>query len=159
MTGEPHPTPASHSRDRPQVTPCLLPSRQSSGALAQEPGEGTDRAAWTLSPGPGEEGGALGHPAPSLCPGTWAPAQPTSLSPGLPARGRQPGFRLATEGLSTCAHHICTGHPQLSLRKQTLTPARSLCSKQPRHPHQTQLARRFLLFVECVQFPDQLPDK
>ena len=44
-------------------------------------------------------------------------------------------------------------------RKQTLTSARPLCSKQPSHPHQTQLARCFPVFVEGVQFPDQHPDK
>lgn len=55
-------------------------------------------------------------------------------------RGRQPGFGLATAGLSTCTHHKCSGRPRLSLRKQTLTPARPLCARQPCHPHQTQLA-------------------
>ena len=36
---------------------------------------------------------------------------------------------------------------------------RPLYSELPGHPWQTQLAQCFLVFVECVQFPDQLPDK
>lgn len=40
---------------------------------------------------------------------TWTYSPTTLQLAGPPARGQQPGFRLATGGLSTCTHHTCSG--------------------------------------------------
>lgn len=141
--------------------PCLPSSHQSSGASVWE----------------SEEGARIGQPG--LCalilgrrevpwramlaqpwgPGPGPTARPTLQLAGPPARGQQPGSWLAAEGLSTCTQHMCSGCPQSALRQQTLTPGSPLYSEPPSHPRQTQLVRCFLVFVECVQFPDQLPGK
>lgn len=123
-------------------TPCKGPlSTQEGPSLLEQ--WGICQGAWgggtirqpELCSCPGEAGGAAEDGALSaLGSGLYSPAY---FAPSwLTHRGRQPGFWLATEGLSTCTHHICSGCPQLSLNKQTLTPALPAAPS----PHQTQLA-------------------
>lgn len=127
----PREEPGSH------LASCPSPPEQR-GVCPGAWGGGTGKAAWTLLlPWGGErchESAAPPLPRdPGYGPAYFAPSWRSH-------RGRQPGFGLAAAGLSTCAHHKCSVRPRLSLRKQTLTPAKPLCSQQPCHPHQTQLA-------------------
>lgn len=107
-------------------TPCKGPlSTQEGPSLPEQ--WGICQGAWG--------GGTIGSlNSAALGSGLYSPA---CFAPAwLTHRGRQPGFWLATEGLSTCTHHICSGYPQLSLSKQTLTPALPAAPS----PRQTQLA-------------------
>lgn len=84
---------------------------------------------------------------------TWTDSPTYFAVAGPPARGQQPGLAGRRRPV-----HLRSSH---ALWVSPVTPptANTDTGEQPGHPRHTQLARCFLVFVERVQFPDQLPDK